>query len=73
MNENLKTYVEQLRAFHGHMLEKFNPGDNEAFEDFLEADFIISFMGKTVRLGNGAEIFQGIEELLQYEIEEWEE
>jgi hypothetical protein len=76
-NEALKQYVKQLREFKDHLNKAVNEGlgadDNEVTMAFLESDFTISFMGKSVTLGNGAEVFQSIEELINYEIEEWEE
>lgn len=76
-SEALKQYVKQLQEFRDHMLKEFedtmeDPTDNNCF-DFFNSNFEITFRGKSVKLGNGAEVFQSIEELIDYEIEEWEE
>ena len=70
-------YVEQLKTFQKHMSECFNTmmGDdctNESVDDFYTSEFKIAWRGKTVTLANGADVFQGIEEILQIEIDECE-
>ena len=76
--EKLKAYVQQLKDFHNHMLSTFEAfmGEditNETVDSFYNMDFRISFNGKTVRIGNGAEVFQGIEEIILNEIDEFGE
>lgn len=71
-------YLEQLKAFREHMSECFNTmmGDdctNESVDEFYTSEFKIAWRGKTVTLANGAEVFQGIEEVIQTEIDEYEE
>ena len=69
-------YLEQLKAFKEHMSECFNSlmGDDctdESVDSFYTSEFKILWRGKTVTLGNGAEVFQGIEEISENEIENY--
>lgn len=71
-------YLDQLKAFKKHMSECFNSmmGDdctNDSVDDFYTSDFKIAWRGRTITLANGAEVFQGIEEIIQTEIDECEE
>lgn len=71
-------YLEQLNAFQKHMSECFNTmmGDDctdESVNSFYNSDFKILWRGKIVTLANGAEVFQGIEEIIQTEIDDCEE
>lgn len=73
----LNDYVDQLKAFKNHLNNEVDaiykdPSDKKLF-DFYNSYFEITFRGKTVKLGNGAEIFDAIEDLINYEISEWEE
>ena len=73
-----KQYVKQLKEFKNYMSAVFevlmnNDETAESVDMFYRSDFTITFRGKTVRLANGAEVFQGIEELVQNEIEDCEE
>lgn len=68
-------YVEQMKAFKKHLSECFDTlmGDDctdESVDSFYTSEFKIAWRGKTVTLANGAEVFQGIEELIQMEIDE---
>lgn len=70
-------YLDQLKAFKKHMSECFDSmmGDDctdESVDSFYTSDFKIAWRGKTVTLTNGADVFQGIEEVLQIEIDECE-
>lgn len=69
-------YLEQLKAFRKHMSECFENmmGDdctNESVDSFYNSEFKIAWRGKTVTLANGADVFQGIEEIIENEIEEF--
>lgn len=71
-------YLDQLKAFKKHMGECFDTmmGDdctNESVDAFYTSEFKIAWRGKTITLANGAEVFQGIEEIIQTEIDEYEE
>lgn len=77
-NDPLKTYVNNLKAFKNHMQQEYDSlmgdtGTDATCHEFYSSNFIITFRGETINLGNGAEIFQGIEELIDFEIDEWEE
>lgn len=68
-------YITDLKAFQKHMSDAvnrfFDNQDNEEIiEHFYNSDFTISFMGKTVTLYNGADVFQAIEDIIEQEIED---
>lgn len=73
----MNNYIKQLKEFKSYMeacftvLMEYGNGDNVS--EFYGSDFEITFRGKTVTLANGAEVFQGIEELIQAEIDNEEE
>lgn len=76
--EKQAAYLAQLRAFQNHLNACFdvlmNTGaTDETVDIFYNSDFEITFRGKRVRLSNGAEVFQAIEEIVQTEIDEMEE
>lgn len=76
--EERSVYLKQLKAFKNHMNNCFEilMGDDctsESVDLFYNSDFVLTFRGKSVRLANGADIFQGIEELIAFEISEYEE
>lgn len=69
------SYTEQLKEFQKHMNACFdvlmNTGaDDETIDLFYRSDFELTFRGKKVILGNGADVFQAIEEIIQREIDE---
>jgi glutamine synthetase adenylyltransferase len=71
-------YVGQLKAFKKHMLDSFDELMNENCTDescteFYNSDFTITFRDKTVTIHNSAESFQTIEEVLDAEIDNYEE
>jgi hypothetical protein len=71
-------YVKQLKCFMRHMSDSFSDlmGDdctNQTIDEFYDSDFELTFRGKKVTLCNGADMFQGIEELIRFEIDENEE
>lgn len=70
-------YVWQLKIFKEHMLDAFDAfmgtDSDDEMNDFYDSEFTITFRGKTVILGNSAEVFQAIETLINNEIDEWEE
>ena len=77
--EKMRAYVAQLESFKKHMadtFEKLMGGDdctNESVDAFYRSDFEINWRGKTVTLANGAEVFQGLEEILWGEIDDCKE
>lgn len=69
------TYTEQLKEFKNYMNACFDVlmdtgADNESIDLFYKSDFEITFRGKKVIIGNGADVFQAIEEIIQNEIDE---
>ena len=71
-------YVSQLKAFSafmGNTFERYMGDDctNETVDIFYNSAFKIEWRGRTVTLCNGAEVFQGIEEIIQTEIDNEEE
>ena len=71
-------YAKQLKEFQNYMSAVFdvlmNTGETpESVDMFYRSDFTITFRGKTVTLANGAEVFQGIEELIDTELSYYEE
>ena len=67
-------YVEQLKAFRKHLEDAFeelmsDDSTDASVDSFYNSEFKINWRGKTVTLGNGAEVFQGIEEIIQNEID----
>jgi hypothetical protein len=73
--ERHTAYVKQLRDFNNHLSACFDIligdcSDNNTMESFYNSKFEITFRGKKVYLINGAEVFQGIEEIIYNEIEE---
>lgn len=75
--EKRSKYLNQLRDFRHHMTACFEVlmenGTDAEIDIFYQTPFIISFHGESVELANGAEVFQGIEELIQTEIDNEEE
>ena len=70
-------YVEQMKAFMKHMSDTFEElmGDDctvDSVDSFYNSEFKINWRGKTITLANGAEVFQGIEEIINSEIEDCE-
>ena len=70
-------YVEQLKAFQRHMSVTFevlmDSEDPNSIDLFYRSDFEIKWRGKTVTLSNGADVFQGIEEIIAQELNDLEE
>lgn len=74
----MRDYLAELKAFQRHLNIAFevlmcDGCTDESVTLFYNSDFTISWRGKSVALANGAEVFQGIEEIVQNEIEEYEE
>lgn len=73
----MNNYVKQLKEFQSYMNACFevlmDHGDHTTVDIFYNSPFEITFRGKTVTLENGAEVFQGIEGLIQTEIDDYEE
>lgn len=76
-NQALKEYANQLKSFKKYMDINFNVlmenGNSTSVDLFYNSDFEIKWRGKTVTLSNGADVFQGIEEILDQELYEIEE
>lgn len=76
-NNALKEYANQLKSFKKYMDINFNVlmenGNSTSVDLFYNSDFEIKWRGKTVTLSNGADVFQGIEELIDQELYEIEE
>ena len=72
----MDNYIKQLKEFKEYMDACYTVlmeyGDNDNISEFYGSDFEISFRGKKVSLGNGATVFQAIEEIIQTEIDESE-
>ena len=68
----MTNYEKQLREFRDHLSACFDvlmhTGSGNENEIFYNTPFTITFHGKTVELENGADVFQGIEEIIQNEI-----
>ena len=73
----MDNYLKQLKEFKEYMEACYTVlmeyGDNNNISEFYGSDFEISFRGKKVSLGNGATVFQAIEEIIATEIDECEE
>lgn len=73
----MNNYVKQLKEFQSYMGACFDilvmNGDDRTIDSFHDSDFEIKFRGKTVKLANMAVVFQGIEEIIQAEIDDSEE
>lgn len=74
----MNNYVKQLKEFQTYLTVCFDVmmGDdctNDTVDIFYRSNFEITFRGKKVTLENGADVFQGIEELIQAEIDNEEE
>lgn len=73
----MNNYLKQLKEFQTYMNACFevlmDNGDSDTVDIFYRSEFEITFRGKKVTLANGAEVFQGIEELIQFEIDNEEE
>lgn len=73
-NTALKEYENQLKSFKKYMDINFNVlmenGNSNSVDIFYNSDFEIKWRGKTVTLSNGADVFQGIEELIDQELYE---
>ena len=73
----MDNYVKQLKDFKFYMNACYEVlmeyGNNDNISEFYGSDFEITFRGKKVALGNGAEVFQAIEAIIQTEIDECEE
>ena len=73
----MNNYVKQLKEFQTYMNACFDilvmNGDDKTIDSFNDSDFEITFRGKTVKLANMAVVFQGIEEIIQAEIDDSEE
>lgn len=69
-----REYIDQLKVFQSHMSITFevlmgDHGTDETCSNFYNSDFEITWRGKTVKLYNGAEVFQGIESVIAFEID----
>lgn len=67
-------YLAKLKDFRKYMTTCFDilmgdECDGGTVDNFYRSDFEIKWRGKTIVLHNGAEVFQGIEEIIQTEID----
>lgn len=73
-NTALQEYANQLKSFKKYMDVNFNVlmenGNSTSVDIFYNSDFEIKWRGKTVTISNGADVFQGIEELIDQELYE---
>ena len=73
-NTALQEYANQLKSFKKYMDVNFNVlmenGNSNSVDIFYNSDFEIKWRGKTVTISNGADVFQGIEELIDQELYE---
>ena len=73
----MNNYTKQLKEFKEYMNACFTVlmehGDEFDVEEFYNTEFTITFRRKTVKIANGASVFQAIEEIVQTEIDEMEE
>lgn len=73
-NNALKKYADQLKSFKKYMDVNFNVlmdnGNSNSVDIFYNSEFEIKWRGKTVVLSNGADVFQGIEEIIDQELYE---
>lgn len=67
-------YTKQLKEFQKYMSACFDVlmlhGSDDDNESFYNSDFEIKFRGVSVKLANGADVFQAIKEIIQREIDE---
>ena len=70
-------YLNQLKAFQSYMIACFGVlmeyGGSKDADSFYRSDFEVTFRGRKVTLVNCADVFQAIEEIIQTEIDEYEE
>ena len=73
----MSDYIKQLKDFKNYMGACFSVllehGNSDNMSEFYACDFEITFRGKKVTIGNGADAFTAIEELIQAEIDNEEE
>lgn len=64
---------QEIKAFMDHMDASFPDADATADEmdDFYCSMFTIGFRGKTIEIVNGADIFQGIYDVLKVQYEDY--
>lgn len=78
IKEKASAYAKQLRAFRDHMNRSFDvlmdcELNDGSWDVFYRSDFTLTWRGKTVTLGNGAEVWQSLEEIIDTELEYYEE
>jgi hypothetical protein len=75
--KKMSNYVKQLKDFKGYINACFEVmlehGSDAMIDEFYQSPFEITFRGVTVELGNGADVFTAIEEIIQTEIDNEEE
>lgn len=73
----MTNYIKQLKGFQHYLNACFEVlmehGDANDIDSFYNSEFTIEFRGKKVTIANGADVFQGIEEILSKEIDDNEE
>lgn len=74
--KKMSNYVKQLKEFQSYMNACFEVlvtyGDDKTIDSFNDSEFEITFREKTVKLANMATVYQGIEEIIQAEIDDME-
>lgn len=72
----VKEYAKQLKEFQEYLNACFEilviNGDSNSIDSFNDSEFEIKFRGKTAKLANMAVVYQGIEEIIQAEIDDCE-
>lgn len=73
--EEQSEYLKQLKAFRNHMENTFEVLMDDSATDadvelFYNSDFTLTFRGKSITLYNGGEMWNGIEGIIQAEIDD---
>lgn len=73
----MNNYIKQLKSFQNYLHACFDVlmehGDKNDVDSFYNSEFTIEFRGRKVTVANGADVFQGIEEIISKEIDDNEE
>lgn len=73
----MTNYEKQLKDFRNYLNSCFEVlmeyGEGDDIDSFYKSEFTIFFRGKSVTLANGAEVFQGIEWIIDTELGDLEE
>ena len=74
IKDEISKYEKQLQEFKEFMYDTFDKllgdnGDDKTCDDFYSSAWEITWRGKTVKIENGAEVFNGIEDIIDTELE----